>query len=1154
MKSKKMITKVLLLAFVISLVLPAGAFAAETKTASDLQGHWAESVISQWMTDGLVGGYQDGTFQPDKSITRAEFVKLVNAAVKPNKVGAVNFSDVTNTDWFYDELRLAMGAGYVGGFEDGTFRPADNVTRAQAAAFIAKAKGLTQDTAQANKFADSAAIAYWAKGAVGAVVKAGYMGGYQDGTFRADNALTRAEAVSMLDRVLKDQSDDLVITEPGTVVKDKTVAGDVIIAASVGSGDVTLDNVTIHGDLLVKGGGANSVHLKNTTVKGTVYAQRTAGTVRVVVEAASHIDRIVILNGTQLQAASDFKGTIKEIIIDEQASSTQAITIDAKADKIEIQANATVTIKEDAKQVVLADTAEKAKVTVADNAKVETLTVDAPKATVEIASGAKVETLTANEAVDINGSGSIGKLEANASNVTTEIKPDKTETASGVKDPVIDTTVSGGGSSSGGSSGGGGGTTAKTATVTTAEELTKALADTTVDVIKVSSTIGSESAYGTYTVDRVVTIKSDAKATVYGSFVVRANATIQDLTINNEGCGTHPGKNAIDIVGTAATIKNNTLNLGQKDAAVANGIVIWPAAGSSTGLTIQGNHINGYTGTDAAWTSTGILVVENTAVADGLLKDAATPITTSDLGLSYDQEKALATGNTYTGCDSDYSRTNYAADQTGKKEFVVVSNANRLNNLFTGTILLDQGAAVVLNGDITMGDKHIVIPVKGLTFDGNGKTLTFASKNDEHAVDCGIVVQNADVTVKDLTVTMEGAQEGWKGCYALQAYNVKDITFEDITANGADGAMNINGAEVTLKGAINVSGNEFGGIEVSRGESLKDTNAQGKLIIDNVTWTNNDEAYTKPTIWVVKDQGSILPEDGFAKNDGDAKPDQIQYYLDAANAFGDTAISDASALTETETKGVYSASFTWSSNNGIGTLGKKTSGSYDYYTNGAYLRFQVKDEQGTVKSFADVFTTVEGGNNAEGGMTLQTDNGTVNDMDGSMRELADWKAEMNNAKRTNLTNDANSKYVFYGLIQNKDEGTKTVGFNAKDSRTVNMTLTPKAGLEAGTYTVTVQAMQQNVNGNDKECGTPIAFTFTVEKAADKAVATSLESDDLIASDVTGADSNTSEEVVEPSGDVNPPAGGADTPDTSNTSADEAAGEGSTDAPAETPAE
>lgn len=66
----------------------------------------------------------------------------------------------------------AIGTGYVG-FEDGAFRPGNTVHRAQAAAFIAKAKNLTQDTAQANSFSDSAAIAGRAKGAVGAVVKAG---------------------------------------------------------------------------------------------------------------------------------------------------------------------------------------------------------------------------------------------------------------------------------------------------------------------------------------------------------------------------------------------------------------------------------------------------------------------------------------------------------------------------------------------------------------------------------------------------------------------------------------------------------------------------------------------------------------------------------------------------------------------------------------------------------------------------------------------------------------------------------------------------------------------------------------------------------------------------------------------------------------------
>lgn len=1124
MKSKKIITKVLLLAFVISLVLPAGAFAADTKTASDLQGHWAENVISQWMTDGLVGGYQDGTFQPDKSITRAEFVKLINAAVKPNKAGAVNFSDVTNTDWFYDELRLAMGAGYANGFEDGTFRPADTVTRAQAAAFIAKAKELTQDTAQANGFTDSTAIAVWAKGAVGAVVKAGYMGGYQDGTFRADNALTRAEAVSMLDRVMKDQSDDLVITEPGTVVKDKTVAGDVIIQASVGSGDVTLDNVTIQGDLLVKGGGANSVHLKDTDVKGTVYAQRTAGTVRIVAEGASQLDRVVVLNGTHLQAAADFKGSIKEVVIDEQASSTQAITIDAKTDKIDIQANVTITIKEDAKQVVLADTAEKAKLTVTDSAKVETLTVNAPKATVEIASGAKVETLTANEAVDINGSGSIGKLEANASNVTTEIKPDKTETAPSVKDPVVDNSTSGGSSSGGSSSGG---SSVKTSTVKTADELTKALADTNVDVIKVNGTIGDTNNYGAYYVDRVVTVQGETGATVYGSFVVRANATIQDLTINNAGCSTHPGKNAIDIVGTAATIKNNTLNLGKTDAAVANGIVIWPTAGNGTGLVIQGNKINGYKGADDKWTSVGMLVAENITVDAGLLKDAAAPITTSDLNLAYSQEKALATGNTYSGCDSDYSRTNYKADQTGKKEFVVVSNANRLNNLFTGTILLDEGAAVVLNADINMGNNHIVIPVESLIFDGNSKTLKFNDKKIGN-VNTGVTVQCADnVTIKNLKVDM-GSTQGWKECYALQVYASKNVTLQDITATGADGGILINAAQVDMKDKIDVSSNEFGGIEVARGvgEGLEN----GTLNIKGATVANTTEAYLKPTIWLVKAQGSVEGAETWATLDVTADDgDQTQYYLNAENANGDTAIDGGGILTPQD--GVYAGEFVWYSETGIGTQKYTTEtvtqpeGRYTYYTNGVYLRFKVtKDDDSTALTFDSVFDDMKLQTNAK---DTSAPIDSIKGEKEKSRQHEDWTG-VQTTYYTKLNRKLSDNYVFYGVKQtgSGDDKIRTVGFNAKDSRTVSMTLTPKTeGLEAGKYTVTVEAMQQ---GTDKSFGT-IEFTFTVQpKEETTPVAVSLESNDLVASDGTEADSDASKEVVEPSGDANGTAG-TDTP-------------------------
>ena len=252
----------ILLAFVLSLMLPAGAFAQST--ASDISGHWAESTIESWMEDGLIGGYSDGTFQPDKAITRAEFVKLVNAAINANRVGTVDFTDVTSDDWFYGELELAMGAGYVGGFEDGTFRPSETVTRAQAAAFIAKAKNMAANSFAAERFTDVYAIPDWAKGAIGAVAEAGYMSGYQDGSFQAGKALTRAEAVATLDRVMngiQPATDDVTITAAGTTMSDKTVEGDLIIAASVGNGNVTLDNVTVKGDLIVRGGGSNSIHI-----------------------------------------------------------------------------------------------------------------------------------------------------------------------------------------------------------------------------------------------------------------------------------------------------------------------------------------------------------------------------------------------------------------------------------------------------------------------------------------------------------------------------------------------------------------------------------------------------------------------------------------------------------------------------------------------------------------------------------------------------------------------------------------------------------------------------------------------------------------------------------------------------------------------------
>lgn len=408
MKSKKTIAKMILVAFVLSLVLPAGAFAQSS--ASDLEGHWAKDTITAWMDNGFIGGYPDGTFQPDKAITRAEFVKLINTAIHAQKTGAVNFSDVTSADWFYGELELAMGAGYASGFEDGTFRPAETVSRAQAAAFIAKAKNLAASGMAAERFTDSGALAEWAKGAIGAAAGAGYMSGYEDGSFQPDRALTRAEAVAMLERVMK-ASADVTITAANTTLANQTIDGNVLIAASVGNGNVTLEQVTIKGDLLVKGGGAQSVHVKDCVIAGDVIIDK-AG-VRVSFEGSTTSGGVEVHTAATLDAQG-FKGSVGQVTLSG-----------------EVTANQTVTVK----------------------VPVQNMTIDT-KGTVSIQSS--VAKVTVNQPAKITGSGKIDTLIANVSGIQTQIKATHVEKAKGVTEPAI-ISASSGGSSSSGSSGGGSG-------------------------------------------------------------------------------------------------------------------------------------------------------------------------------------------------------------------------------------------------------------------------------------------------------------------------------------------------------------------------------------------------------------------------------------------------------------------------------------------------------------------------------------------------------------------------------------------------------------------------------------------------------------------------------------------------------------------------
>jgi Mg-chelatase subunit ChlD len=173
---------------------------ASAKT-SDISNHWAGNQLEKWVDKGYISGYQDGTIKPDKEITRAEFITLVNRAFNFQNEASISYKDVEPNQWFYKEIAKAQAAGYIKGYNDGTMKPDKKVTREEMAVIVSSLLNLdTQGTEQEIKsFSDSSSIAAWSKGAIGALVKKGILRGYKDNTFKPKKTLTRAEGIVALD-------------------------------------------------------------------------------------------------------------------------------------------------------------------------------------------------------------------------------------------------------------------------------------------------------------------------------------------------------------------------------------------------------------------------------------------------------------------------------------------------------------------------------------------------------------------------------------------------------------------------------------------------------------------------------------------------------------------------------------------------------------------------------------------------------------------------------------------------------------------------------------------------------------------------------------------------------------------------------------------
>ncbi|WP_105617288.1 leucine-rich repeat protein [Vallitalea okinawensis] len=185
-------------------------------------------LMDDYKNLAYINGYSDGTFRPDQSLTRAEAAAMLSQfVVSDSQRETIQLSDADM--WAEEGITKLTNLKIINGYSDGTFRPNHEITRAELAVILSKTLGLTLVIEEAS-FTDTKD--HWAEQYILALRDAGIVNGYNDGSFKPNEVVTRAEAVTMINNAFKKTTDTThVINNPFSDLSDNHWAYDSIINA-----------------------------------------------------------------------------------------------------------------------------------------------------------------------------------------------------------------------------------------------------------------------------------------------------------------------------------------------------------------------------------------------------------------------------------------------------------------------------------------------------------------------------------------------------------------------------------------------------------------------------------------------------------------------------------------------------------------------------------------------------------------------------------------------------------------------------------------------------------------------------------------------------------------------------------------------------------
>lgn len=288
----KKFKRVLAALLVMIMVLQPAAFAASVADFLDFPFGWSKDAMTAAVENGLYIGNESKLIEPDKALTRAELAAFITRAFGATRMADLSkITDVKADDWFYEPVAKAYQMGAITGTSDTTFDPNSYITREQVFLVLARVLCISGTNEQAlDKFTDAGKINSWAKNGIIGMVEKSYINGYPDGSFRPQDNITRAELAQVFHNIFKmyidapgyysqvPENGSVMIRVPGVHLENVTVNGDVVIADGVADGDFDLASVNVNGRVLARGG-EGKVTFKSVTVGEKVVIYDLNGTV-----------------------------------------------------------------------------------------------------------------------------------------------------------------------------------------------------------------------------------------------------------------------------------------------------------------------------------------------------------------------------------------------------------------------------------------------------------------------------------------------------------------------------------------------------------------------------------------------------------------------------------------------------------------------------------------------------------------------------------------------------------------------------------------------------------------------------------------------------------------------------------------------------------